>query len=165
MMPLQSETPRPGLRRDAKDCEREAVGGTLASPITSRGQHILQRHYMFRLLQAARGQDRRQELPGGGLLHSAHLFQSQARLYEVAAAEVIPGTPFRPIPSERGSLALIRFKPGKELVCASQKIRRAAEPCRGDCWRRVGGGGRGNQSGAGEHDVTTIRLCGKIARS
>ena len=100
-----------------------------------------------------------QEIPGGGLLRGAHLLQSQARLDEVAAAEIIPAAPFRSIPGERRRLPFFRLEARKELPCACEKVGRGAKPFVGRPRGGVGYGGRDNQSGPCDDDATTIGLC------
>jgi hypothetical protein len=110
MVTFEPESPAPALGWRPEHGKREAFGRTLASPVAERCQHILQSHNILRLLETGRRQDCRQQIPGCRLLRSGHLLKPQAGLDEIAAAKVIPSTPFRPVPSKRGSLALAWLK-------------------------------------------------------
>ena len=122
MMALKPQAPRAGLRRRAEYRDREALRGTLAGAVALRCQHILQRHHVLRLGDAGGRPHLREQVPCGGLLRCRHLLQPQARLDVTADAEIVPFAPFRPVPSERGGLALVRLKRRNELSRCGQEI-------------------------------------------
>src|SRR5262245_9836385 len=113
MMALESKSPYTPLRGRTEDGERKPLGIAPTACIAARGQGVLQCHDVFCLRNAVRGQDRREQIPGGDLLCRSHLLKSQARLDEVAAPEIIPVAPLRPIPGEDGDPLLLRRK-GRE---------------------------------------------------
>ena len=137
MMPFEAQAPGAGLGRRAEDREREPLRGTLARAVAARRQHVLQRHDVPGLLEAGGGKQRRQQLPGGGLLRRAHLLEPQARLDVAAEAEIVPASPFRPVPRERGGLALVGLEARKELVRGGEEIGGRAQARRRRVRRRL----------------------------
>ena len=162
MMTFEAEAPGPGLCRRAEEGEGEPLRGALAGAVAARRQHILQRHDVPGLLDAARRQQGRQQVPGRGLLRGIHLLEPQARLDVAGGAEIVPAGPLRPVPRERGRLALIAGE------ASEQPAGRVEKSAAGAIRRGRDGGPRqrdqSGERGAGEHDAAAIGPGGMEAR-
>ena len=90
MMAFKAERPCLVCGGLAEDRERIALGAAGIWARSHLDQYLLQAHNVSDFLKAARGQHGGEQIPCGGLLRLAHLFEPQTGLDEATGAHEVP---------------------------------------------------------------------------
>ena len=117
---FEAEAPRSGFGRRAEERKREPLRGALAGAVAARRQDVLQQHDVLGLV----GRPARTASPAAPRRppSARHSSARAAGRSDVAAdTEIVPAGPFRPVPGERGGLALVGVEARQQLRVAASR--------------------------------------------